>query len=215
MKLLEQIAEALETGNRHEMLELCKEALDAGFSAREILDQGLLPGMDRVSMKFHSAEGSVPEIMLSSRAMNEGVELLRPYILLDRGKVHGRVCIGTVQGDLHDIGKNIVAMVLESEGFEVVDLGVDVSPQTYVETAVRENCDIICCSALLTTTMPVMEEVVKAVRRAGVQDRIKVMIGGAPVSGAYAKAISADGYSVNATSAGRVALELLLKIRNG
>ena len=196
-------------GDRVRMLERCRSALKAGIPARTILDTALLPGMDRVGEKFHSAAGSVPEIMLSSRAMSEALELLRPGILSDRKDVCGRVCIGTVRGDLHDIGKNIVAMVLESEGFEVIDLGVDVTPEQYVDTAVREQCDLICCSALLTTTMPVMGEVVNAVKAAGVHDRIKVMIGGAPVSDEFASAIEADGYSVNAAMAGKVALQLM------
>ena len=212
-KLLLQIEEELVQGDRKAMLAHCSEALDGGVKARTLLDNALIPGMRRVSEKFHSAAGSVPEIMLSSRAMNEAVELLRPYILQARGDIHGRVCIGTVAGDLHDIGKNLVAMVLESEGFEVIDLGVDVTPEQFVETAVAEKCDIICCSALLTTTMPVMKEVVEAVRKAGLHDQIKVMIGGAPVSEAFAQAIDADGYSGDAVSAGETARKLLKMIR--
>ncbi|MBQ9322048.1 MAG: corrinoid protein [Eubacterium sp.] len=210
--ILVQIEEELVQGDRKAMLSHCEEAINEGIAVRAILDNALIPGMRRVSEKFHNAAGTVPEIMLSSRAMSEGIELLRPYILQERGKIHGRICIGTVAGDLHDIGKNLVAMVLESEGFEVIDLGVDVTPQEYVETAIARQCDIICCSALLTTTMPVMAEVVQEVRRAGVQDHIKVMIGGAPVSDEFAHAIDADGYSVDAVSAGETARKLLQTI---
>lgn len=211
-KLLQQIEEELIQGSRKAMLAHCTEALAEGITARTILENALIPGMRQVSEKFHSAAGTVPEIMLSSRAMNEAVEMLRPYILQERGNVQGRICIGTVAGDLHDIGKNLVAMILESEGFEVIDLGVDVTPEQYLKTALEEKCDIICCSALLTTTMPVMAEVVRSVREAGVHDHIKVMIGGAPVSDAFAHAIEADGYSVDAVSAGATARKLLAEI---
>lgn len=212
-KLLLQIEEELVQGDRKAMLAHCREALDGGVKARTLLDNALIPGMRRVSEKFHSAAGSVPEIMLSSRAMNEAVELLRPHILRARSDIRGRVCIGTVEGDLHDIGKNLVAMVLESEGFEVIDLGVDVTPEQFLKTAVEKKCDIICCSALLTTTMPVMKDVVQAVSQAGLHDQIKVMIGGAPVSDAYAQSIDADAYSVDAVSAGETARKLLKMIR--
>ena len=199
--MLSQISENLQKGKAKIVKQLVQEAIDAGISAQEILEKGLIAGMNVVGEKFRNNEIFVPEVLVAARALNMGSALLKPLLAADGVKASGRVCIGTVQGDLHDIGKNLVKMMMEGKGLEVIDLGTDVSPETFVKTAVEQDCQIICCSALLTTTMPIMEEVVKAAEAAGIREKIKIMIGGAPVSEEFRAQIGADAYTADAASA--------------
>ena len=192
MELLDRISQNLQTGKAKIVKGLVQEAIDAGIPAQQILEEGLLSGMNVVGEKFKNNEIFVPEVLVAARAMNMGAGLLKP--LLAQGGVHasGKVCIGTVKGDLHDIGKNLVKMMMEGKGLEVVDLGTDVSPDTFVKTAEEQNCSVICCSALLTTTMGVMEDVVKAAEEAGIRKKVKNMVGGAPVTQAFCDQNGAD-----------------------
>ena len=207
MSILIEISENLQKGKAKIVKELVQQAIDAGMDPQEILG-GLLSGMDVVGEKFKNGEVYIPEVLVAARAMNQGASLLKPLLAEAGAVAAGKVCIGTVQGDLHDIGKNLVKMMMEGKGLEVVDLGTDVSPETFVKTAIEENCQVICCSALLTTTMGVMGDVVKAAVAAGVRDKIKIMIGGAPVSEEFCREIGADCYAVDAASAADVAVEL-------
>lgn len=204
--MLSQISENLQKGKAKIVKQLVQEAIDAGISAQEILEKGLIAGMNVVGEKFRNNEIFVPEVLVAARALNMGSALLKPLLAADGVKAHGKVCIGTVQGDLHDIGKNLVKMMMEGKGLEVVDLGTDVAAETFVKTAIEQECQIICCSALLTTTMPVMEEVVKAAEAAGIRDKVKIMIGGAPVTEEFCKQIGADAYSDDAASAAEKAV---------
>lgn len=199
--MLSQISENLQKGKAKIVKQLVQEAIDAGIPAQEILEKGLIAGMNVVGEKFRNNEIFVPEVLVAARALNMGSALLKPLLAADGVKASGRVCIGTVQGDLHDIGKNLVKMMMEGKGLEVVDLGTDVSPETFVKTAIEQDCQIICCSALLTTTMSVMQEVVKAAEAAGIRDKVKIMIGGAPVSEEFRAQIGADAYTPDAASA--------------
>ena len=206
MSILNEISENLQKGKAKIVKELVQQAIDAGMDPQEILG-GLLAGMDVVGEKFKNGEVYIPEVLVAARAMNQGAALLKP-LLAEAGAVAcGKVCIGTVKGDLHDIGKNIVKMMMEGKGLEVVDLGTDVSPEVFVNTAIEQNCQVICCSALLTTTMPVMAEVVKLAEAKGIRDKLKIMVGGAPVSQEYCNKIGADCYTVDAASAADAAVE--------
>ena len=206
MELYEQISEKLQMGKAKDVKVLVQQAIDAGLPAQEILEKGLMSGMNVIGEKFKNNEVFVPEVLVAARAMNMGTVLLKPLLAAEGVKANGRVCIGTVQGDLHDIGKNLVKMMLESKGLEVIDLGTDVSAETFVKTAQEQQCQIICCSALLTTTMGVMADVVKAAEAAGIRGQVKIMIGGAPVSEAYCQQIGADAYTPDAASAAEVAV---------
>ena len=204
--MLSQISENLQKGKAKIVKQLVQEAIDAGISAQEILEKGLIAGMNVVGEKFRNNEIFVPEVLVAARALNMGSALLKPLLAADGVKASGRVCIGTVQGDLHDIGKNLVKMMMEGKGLEVIDLGTDVTADTFVKTAIEQDCQIICCSALLTTTMPVMAEVVKAAEAAGIRNKVKIMIGGAPVTQDYCDQIGADAYSDDAASAADMAV---------
>ena len=206
MSILVEISENLQRGKAKVVKELVQTALDEGINVKDIL-QSLLDGMGIIGEKFKNDEVYVPEVLVAARAMNMGAQILKPYLAESGVESLGRVCIGTVQGDLHDIGKNLVKMMMEGKGLEVIDLGVDVPPQTFVQTAIDNDCKIICCSALLTTTMGVMEEVVKAAESAGIRDKVKIMVGGAPVSEEFAKKIGADAYTPDAASAADKAAE--------
>ena len=203
--IIQEISQQLQAGRARNVKALVQQALDEGIPAQRILNEGLLSGMAIIGEKFKNNEVFVPEVLVAARAMNTGVELLKPHLLADGVKAKGRVCIGTVQGDLHDIGKNLVKMMMESKGLEVIDLGTDVSAETFVKTAAEQDCQIICCSALLTTTMGVMAEVVKAAEAAGIRDKVKIMIGGAPVTQSFCEQIGADAYTTDAASASDVA----------
>ena len=199
MSILCEISENLQKGKAKAVKELVQQALD----------EGLLSSMNIVGEKFKNNEVYVPEVLVAARAMNAGTQILKPFLAESGVKAVGRVCIGTVQGDLHDIGKNLVKMMLEGKGFEVVDLGTDVAPETFVKTAIEQDCQIICCSALLTTTMGVMEQVVAAATAAGIRDKVKIMIGGAPTNEVFAQKIGADGYTVDAASAADLAVSFV------
>jgi corrinoid protein of di/trimethylamine methyltransferase len=200
-ELLNEISENLQHGKAKVVKELVQKAVDEGIAPDVILNEGLLSGMNIIGEKFKNNEVYVPEVLVAARAMNMGAQVLKPYLEKAGVKAAGRVCIGTVQGDLHDIGKNLVKMMMEGKGLEVIDLGTDVAPETFIQTAIEQNCQIICCSALLTTTMGVMGEVVKKAEEAGIRDKVKIMIGGAPVSQEFCDRIGADCYTSDAASA--------------
>lgn len=206
MSVLNEISENLQKGKAKIVKELVQQAIDEGISAQEILEQGLLSGMNVIGEKFKKNEVFVPEVLVAARAMNQGAALLKPFLSESGVESVGKVCIGTVKGDLHDIGKNLVKMMMEGKGLEVIDLGTDVAPETYVKTAIEQNCQIICCSALLTTTMPVMGEVVKEAEKAGIRDKVKIMVGGAPVTETFCEQIGADKYTTDAASAADAAV---------
>ena len=206
--LLNEISEALQRGRAPKVKELVTQALSEGIAPKNILEEGLLSGMAVIGEKFKNNEVFVPEVLIAARAMNAGVDLLKPYLVSEGVKAKGTVVIGTVKGDLHDIGKNLVKLMLEGKGLEVVDLGVDVSAETFVEQAKEHNADIICCSALLTTTMTEMKRVVEEVEKAGMHDRVKIMVGGAPVTQSFCDSIGADYYTEDAASASDIALQI-------
>ena len=208
MSILNDISTNLQQGKAKLVKELVQQALDEGVKPADILNEGLLAGMSIIGEKFKNNEVYVPEVLVAARAMSRGTEVLKPHLAEAGVQATGKVCIGTVQGDLHDIGKNLVRMMMEGKGLEVVDLGVDVTPEMFVQTAKEQNCQVICCSALLTTTMGVMEEVVKAAEAAGIRDSVKIMIGGAPVTDEYCQKIGADRYTTDAASAADAAVEL-------
>ena len=205
MDLLQQISEFLQKGKAKDVKRLVQEAIDASIPADVILQEGLLNGMGIIGEKFKNNEVFVPEVLVAARAMNQGAALLKPLLEASGVKATGKVCIGTVKGDLHDIGKNLVKMMLEGKGLEVIDLGTDVAPETFIKCAIDENCQVICCSALLTTTMGVMEDVVKAAVEAGIRDKVKIMVGGAPITDAFAAKIGADAYTPDSATAAEVA----------
>jgi len=204
--ILQEISAQLQAGKAKNVKVLVQQAIDEGIPAQQILNEGLLDGMSVIGEKFKNNEVFVPEVLVAARAMNTGAALLKPLLAADGVKATGKVCIGTVKGDLHDIGKNLVKMMLEGKGLEVMDLGTDVAPETFVQAAVEQGCQVICCSALLTTTMGVMEDVVKAAEAAGIRDKVKIMIGGAPVTQSFCDQIGADAYTADATSASEVAV---------
>ena len=207
MSILTEITENLQKGKAKLVKELAENAVAEGVSASDILS-ALLDGMSVIGEKFKNNEIYVPEVLIAARAMNKGMEVIKPLLAGEGVQAKGKVCIGTVQGDLHDIGKNLVKMMLEGKGLEVIDLGTDVAPEVFIQTAIEQNCQIICCSALLTTTMGVMEEVVKKAEEAGIRDKVKIMIGGAPVNEEYCAKIGADKYTSDAASAADAAVEL-------
>ncbi len=201
MDVLQQISESLQRGEHEKVAGLTQQAIDAGTSAAEILNQGLLAGMDVVGRRFGAHEIFLPEVLLSARAMNAGVDLLKPLLIAEEVPSLGKVVIGTVKGDLHDIGKNLVGIMLEGAGFEVIDLGSDVTPERFVETAESEGATVVGLSALLTTTMTGMKDVVELVRSRGLQGKLKVIVGGAPLSRSFADDIGADAYGFDAANA--------------
>jgi corrinoid protein of di/trimethylamine methyltransferase len=208
MSLLDDISENLQKGKAKAVKQLVQQAIDEGIPVKDILEKGLLAGMSVIGEKFKNNEVFVPEVLVAARAMNMGAALLKP-LMADAGvKAAGKVCIGTVKGDLHDIGKNLVKMMMEGKGLEVIDLGSDVAPETFVDAAKNDGCQIICCSALLTTTMGVMGDVVKAVNDAGLHDKVKIMVGGAPITQAFCDQIGADRYTSDAASAADAAVEI-------
>lgn len=201
-----EISELLQKGKAKDVVTLVQQAVNEGMSADTILKEGLLAGMEVVGRRFRDNEIFVPEVLVAARAMNKGAEVLRPILAQEGAIATGRVCIGTVKGDMHDIGKNLVKMMLEGKGLEVIDLGTDVPAEKFIQTAIEQNCQVICCSALLTTTMPEMELVIKAAIDAGVRDKVKIMVGGAPITQEFANSIGADAYTDDAASAADVAV---------
>ncbi len=200
MAQLKELSEAIISGNRIKAVELTDEALGGGAAAKQVLEEGLIPGMAVVGEKFKNCEFYVPEVLVAARAMSASMEKLRPQLIADKVQPVGTVAIGTVRGDLHDIGKNLVAMMLEGAGFEIVDLGVDCSPEAFVDAVKEKGANVIALSALLTTTMPAMQDTVEALEAAGIRDKAKVIIGGAPVTQKFADQIGADGYAADAAS---------------
>jgi 5-methyltetrahydrofolate--homocysteine methyltransferase len=191
-----------------------KAAVDAGASAAEILNTAMIPAMSEVGCLFEKEEYFVPEMLISARAMKAGLDIVRPLLVHSGVEPVGKVAIGTVKGDLHDIGKNLVAMMLEGAGFEIIDLGTDVPPEKFIE-AIRSGANIIGLSALLTTTMLNMETTIKAIEAAGLRDKARIMVGGAPVTAEYSRRIGADGFASDASQAANVATSLLSQqIRN-
>ena len=209
MEILKEISENLQKGAAKKVQTLVKQAVEEGIDPRQILNEGLLAGMDVIGRKFKENEVFVPEVLVAARAMKMGVAVLQPLLADGSSQVKGKVCVGTVQGDLHDIGKNLVCMMMEAKGLEVIDLGVDVPAEKFITTAVNENCRIICCSALLTTTMTVMEDVVKQAQNVGIREKVKIMIGGAPVTDDFCRSIGADVYTPDAATAAEAAVALL------
>ena len=213
-EILEQLSTAVQRGKRKEVKALVPQAIENGLSAQQILNDGLMPGMEIMGKKFSDGEVFIPEMLVCARAMNTGTELLKPLLVSENAEPIGKACIGTIKGDLHDIGKNLVRIMLESRNIEVIDLGVDVDPQTYITTAVEQNCDLICVSALLTTTMNGMAEVVRLADEAGLRGKVRIMVGGAPVSQKYCDSIGADCYTADAGSAAVRAVELLQELKS-
>ncbi len=208
-EVLSSISTAVIKGEADDCAKLTHEALDAGLGAQEILDNGLMPGMDHVGIEFKAGNMFVPEVLRSARAMHAAMDILKPLLAETGASMAGKIMIGTVKGDLHDIGKNLVGMMCEGAGFEVKDLGKDVAPETFVEEAKKYNPDVVGMSALLTTTMRAMEQTIKALEEAGLRDKMKIMIGGAPVTQSFAEQIGADGYAPNAAAATELAKQFI------
>ena len=204
---LAELAAALERGDRDTVVRLVQEAIKEGVKPEQILDKGLIVGMESIGRKFKANEVYVPEVLIAARAMASGMQILEPLLTASGVKPRGKVVVGTVKQDLHDIGKNLVAMMLKGGGYQVTDVGVDVDPAKFVEAAKKANADIVAISALLTTTMPNMKTVVDVLKQAG--RKVKVMIGGAPVTQGFADEIGADGYAPDAASAVDLAKSLL------
>jgi len=205
-----EISENLQKGKAKIVKELVEQALNEGADPKAILSEGMLAGMDVIGDKFKNNEVYVPEVLIAARAMNAGMEILKPRLAEAGAKAIGKVVIGTVKGDLHDIGKNLVRMMLEGKGIEVVDLGVDVSAEQFLEAFKNEEAQIVCCSALLTTTMNEMKRVVEVFEQSGIRDKATIMIGGAPVTDSYRQSIGADIYEADAASAADAAKKVLL-----
>ena len=208
--ILEQMQKDLYSGKVEEVKKEVKKALDEGLSAQEILNQGLLKGMERAGKDFKAGDLFIPEVLICAKAMHAGLDLLRPLLVGSEATLLGKIVIGTVAGDLHDIGKNLVRMMMEGAGFEVIDLGVIVPPEKFVETVISKGAQLIGMSALLTTTMPSMKTTIEALAKAGLRDRVKVLVGGAPVTASFAESIGADGYAPDAVSAVDMARELIM-----
>lgn len=197
---LGKMAESVIAGKVEEVDKMTKEFLDSGVAAEEVLNKGLIAGMDVVGQRFKAGDMFIPEVLRSAKAMSAGMEHLRPVLAEGDTKQAGTLVIGTVEGDLHDIGKNLVGMMFEGAGFKVVNLGIDLKPQVFVDAVKEHNPQLLGMSALLTTTMPKMGETINALKEAGVRDQVKIMVGGAPVTEEYAKEIGADLYGANAAS---------------
>jgi 5-methyltetrahydrofolate--homocysteine methyltransferase len=198
MDLLEQIGTVLKKGDDKSISELTNNALAEGINSETILNEALIPGMEVIGAQFRNHEIFLPDVLLAARAMNVATEILKPHLIKDAVPNRGKIVIGTIQGDLHDLGKNLVGIMLKGAGYDVIDLGKDVSPESFVDTADKEGAQIIGMSALLTTTMPAMKEVVELLKERNLNNKIKTIIGGAPVTENYAKEIGADGYAFDA-----------------
>ena len=206
---LQQISQAVIEGQMDDIAGLTQAALDAGVSAQEVLDHGLMAGMDFVGKEFKAGAMFVPEVLRSAKTMQNAMDILKPLLVASGAKMAGKVLLGTVKGDLHDIGKNLVGMMCEGAGFEVRDIGKDLAPEAFVAAVKKYEPDVIGLSALLTTTMRVMEHVIHALKEAGLRDKVKVMVGGAPVTQAFANQIGADGYASNAAAAADLVKKLI------
>ena len=209
MGVLQNIATELERGHDQEVRELTQAALDESIPAAEILEEGLIAGMQVVGERFRAHEIFLPSVLLAARAMGSGVELLEPHLGRTDASSRGKIVIGTVKGDLHDIGKNLVGIMLNGAGFDVIDLGKDVSPEKFVEKARETKADVIGMSALLTTTMPAMKQVIALLKEEGLDSSVKTIVGGAPVTEDYAREIGADSYGFDAANAVECVRELV------
>ena len=205
---LKPIIETLIKGDEAQLTQLVKSAMAQGVPAKKILSEGLIAGMDIVGEKMENEDMFIPEVLMSAKAMSECVKILKPQLTEEDSAARGKVIIGTVKGDLHDIGKNLVAMMLASGGLEVFDLGVDVDPDKFAAEVKEKNAGMLCLSALLTTTMPMMRQTIKALTENGIRDQVKILIGGAPVTQGFADEIGADGYAPDAGSAVKLAKRL-------
>lgn len=210
MALIEEISEFLQKGRKKNVVALVQQALDEGEDPKKILNEGLLSGMMIIGEKFKNNEVFVPEVLVAARAMNAGIEILEPKLIEVGNEPVGVAVIGTVKGDLHDIGKNLVTMMLKGAGFEVHDIGIDVETEAFIEKAEEVNADVICMSALLTTTMPNMKVVIDALTEKGLRDKYIVMVGGAPVNQSFSDQIGADFYTPDAATAAEVAKKAVL-----
>lgn len=208
MSILNDISQKLQQGKAKDVKELVQQALDDGKDPEEVLNEGLLAGMSIIGDKFKNNEIYVPDVLIAARAMNAGTEILKPLLAESGTKSKGKVVIGTVKGDLHDIGKNLVRMMLEGKGLEVIDLGTDVSAEKFINEAKANDAQIIACSALLTTTMGEMKNVVALAEEQGIRNKVKIMVGGAPVNDNYCQSIGADAYAPDAASAADEALAM-------
>lgn len=205
---LNELYEAILNGKLEAAVDVTNRAIAEGVDPQAIINEHMIRGMEEIGARFEAGKAFVPNLLMSARAMKGSLEILKPLLKEDSGSTIGTVVIGTVKGDLHDIGKNLVASMLEGCGFEVVNLGVDISSEKFIEAAKEHDADIICMSALLTTTMNYMKEVIAALESAGLKGKVKTMIGGAPVSESFAQSIGADGYSTNANGAVAIARSL-------
>ena len=208
MSDLSKLYDAILNGDNKTSVAVTREALAENIPPLDLVTKHMVPAMDEVGRRFECDEYFVPELLLAARAMKGSLELIRPLLAAQGAEPAGRVAIGTVKGDLHDIGKNLVASMLEGGGFEIIDLGADVTPEKFVQAVKERGANLVCLSALLTVTMPSMKNTIEALRTAGVRDRVKVLVGGAPVTQQYAHEIGADGYGENATAAVALARKL-------
>ncbi len=211
-ELYTSISEGLIKGESEKIEELTRQALDSGLPAQDILDKALLKGMEIVGTRFKNGEMYIPEVLKCARTMHGAIDVLAPYTADNAANARGTIVIGTVQGDLHDIGKNLVGLMCDGAGFDVIDLGIDIKPQAFVDAVEKNDADILAMSALLTTTMPKMAETLHLLDGAGARENMKVMIGGAPVTEHFANEIGADGFAANAAAAVDKAKELMEKI---
>ena len=211
MAELQKLYDAILKGDSKGAVEVTKQAIEEKADPLEMVTKYMIPAMDEVGRRFECEEYFVPELLLAGRAMKGALNLIRPLLVESGAEPAGRVVIGTVKGDLHDIGKNLVASMLEGGGFDVVDLGADVAPEKFVDAVKEKNADLVCLSALLTVTMPAMKTTIEALKNSGVRDRIKVIVGGAPVTQSYAEEIGADAFGENANVAVQVARRLVAK----
>ncbi len=208
-EILDQISKAVIEGDPDSIGMLTESALSKGLTAEDILDKALMPGMDHVGVQFRQAKMFVPDVIFAARAMQVSMDILTPLLLEAGAEMAGKVVMGTVQGDLHDIGKNLVCIMMEGAGFEVIDLGKDVATEAFVEAVKKEKPDILGMSAMLTTTMPAMGRTIEALEEAGLRDSVKVMVGGVTVTADFAKQIGADGYASNAPAAADMAKQIV------
>jgi 5-methyltetrahydrofolate--homocysteine methyltransferase len=211
MEILKNIGSSLMAGDDAKITEEVQQAIDEGIPTTTILDDGLIAGMNVVGVKFRNHDMFLPEVLMSARAMTAGVTLLKPLLIAEDIASRGRVVLGSVQGDLHDIGKNLVGIMLEGAGFEVVDLGIDVAPEKFIEAAISEDASVIGLSSLLTTTMDIMKSVVNLVGEKGLSEKVNIIVGGAPLSEEFAKSIGAQGYAYDAANAVEKVIELVEK----
>jgi 5-methyltetrahydrofolate--homocysteine methyltransferase len=210
MKILKEIAFNVENGDSSAVKELTRSALSQNISPQRILNDGLTRGMDTIGVKFKNNEVFIPEVLIATRAMKAGMDIIKPLLIQERKMPKAKIVIGTVKGDLHDIGKNIVSMLLERGGYEIVDIGIDVPREKFLKTIKKENPDVVGMSALLTTTMSYMRDVIEGVEKARIRQNVKIIIGGAPVTPSFADEIRADGYA----SDGASAVDLVEKLLN-